>query len=92
MKVVQERMEAKIEDNGEKFEVLRGTLVFWMDIHQARAEANQERLEAKVEANLEDMANVKTQIGCLASHIDGNQEKVEVSHLELKLHSKEILY
>jgi hypothetical protein len=43
-------MEAKIgaeirtsqEISNEKFEVLQGTLVSWMDIHQARTEAMQE--------------------------------------------------
>jgi hypothetical protein len=29
-------MKAEIRSNNEKFEVLRGTLASWMDIHQAR--------------------------------------------------------
>jgi hypothetical protein len=33
------RLEAKIKANNEKSVVLRGTLVSWMDIHQARTEA-----------------------------------------------------
>jgi predicted glycoside hydrolase/deacetylase ChbG (UPF0249 family) len=44
MKTKQERMEAKIEANNEKFEVLLGTLISWMDIHQARAETIQEEI------------------------------------------------
>jgi hypothetical protein len=41
MKTMQERMEAKIEVNSEKFEVLRSTLVSRMDIHQTRTEVMQ---------------------------------------------------
>jgi hypothetical protein len=37
-----EKMEARIDISNEKFEVLRGTLVSWMDIHQDRTEAIQE--------------------------------------------------
>jgi hypothetical protein len=37
------RLEAKIEPSNDKFEVLRGTLVSWMDIHQARTETTNER-------------------------------------------------
>jgi hydroxylamine reductase (hybrid-cluster protein) len=37
-----ERLEAMTEANNEKFEVLRGILVSWMDIHQARTEAMQQ--------------------------------------------------
>jgi hypothetical protein len=44
MKVMQERMEAKIEGNN-KLEVLQ---VFRMDIHQARTEAMQEKTDANV--------------------------------------------
>jgi hypothetical protein len=40
MKADQEEMltkiEARIEDNNEKIEVLQGTLIFWMDIHQEK--------------------------------------------------------
>jgi hypothetical protein len=36
-------METKIEADDEKFEVLQGTLIFWMDINQARTEAMQEK-------------------------------------------------
>jgi hypothetical protein len=33
------RLEAKIEDNNKKFEVLQDTLISQVDIHQARTEA-----------------------------------------------------
>jgi hypothetical protein len=39
MKAVHESMEAKIGGTNEKFEVIQGTFVSQMDIHQARAEA-----------------------------------------------------
>jgi hypothetical protein len=39
MKALQERMEA----NNEKFKILQGTLISWMDIHQTRTEAMQKR-------------------------------------------------
>jgi hypothetical protein len=42
------------------------------------------KLEAKIEANHEDMAEQKIQIGCLASRIDVNDEKVKVFHQEMK--------
>jgi hypothetical protein len=45
----QERTEAKIEANNEKFEVLRGTLVSWMDIDQARTVSIQEDMKAKMD-------------------------------------------
>jgi DNA anti-recombination protein RmuC len=44
----QERMEAKIEANNNKFETLQGTVRSQMDIHQARTEAIQEEMEAKM--------------------------------------------
>jgi hypothetical protein len=37
--VNQEKTKARIYANNEKFEVLRGTLVSRMDIHQARTES-----------------------------------------------------
>jgi hypothetical protein len=39
MKSIQEEIKAEIRANNEKFEVLRGTLVSQMDIHQASTEA-----------------------------------------------------
>jgi hypothetical protein len=41
-------MEATTEANNEKFEVLRGTLIPWIDIHQAKTEANQREIIAKM--------------------------------------------
>jgi hypothetical protein len=38
LEVIQEKIEAKIEANNEKFEVLQGTVVSRMDIHQPRTE------------------------------------------------------
>jgi hypothetical protein len=35
----QEQMEARIDANNEKLEVLWSTLIFWIDISQARTEA-----------------------------------------------------
>jgi hypothetical protein len=43
MNAMEERMEAKIEANNEKFEALQGPLVSWMDILQDRTEAMQEK-------------------------------------------------
>jgi hypothetical protein len=34
------------------------------------------------------MADLKTQIGCLASCIDANQEKAEACHWEMKAHQE----
>jgi hypothetical protein len=48
-----------------------------MDSFKKKVEANQERLAAKTEANHEEMAFLKTQIGCLASCTDVNQEKAD---------------
>jgi hypothetical protein len=47
----QEKMEAKIETNNEKCEALRGTLLSWMDIYQARTEAIEEKIIAKMDAH-----------------------------------------
>jgi hypothetical protein len=38
---VNKKMEARIDSDNEKFEVLRGTLVCRMDIHKARAMSTQ---------------------------------------------------
>jgi hypothetical protein len=39
IKTNQATMEARIEDNNKKFEVLQGTHVFWMGMHQEELEA-----------------------------------------------------
>jgi chromosome segregation ATPase len=49
----------------------------------ANMDANQKRLETKIKANHEDMADLKTQIGCLASRIDVNQDKEEACQREM---------
>jgi hypothetical protein len=48
-------MKGKIKPNNEKFEVLRGTLVSWMDIHQARTESTQEEMKAKIDIRQKKM-------------------------------------
>jgi hypothetical protein len=45
----QEKKEARTDSNNEKFEVLRGTLVSRMDIHQVRTMFTQEGMEAKMD-------------------------------------------
>jgi predicted glycoside hydrolase/deacetylase ChbG (UPF0249 family) len=42
-------MKAEIRANIEKFEVLLGTLISWMDIHQAMTEANQREMLTKMD-------------------------------------------
>jgi hypothetical protein len=42
-------MKTEIRANSEKFEVLLGTPVSWMDIHQATTEANQREMLAKMD-------------------------------------------
>jgi epoxyqueuosine reductase QueG len=54
MKTNQERVEAKTEVNN-NFEVIRGTLVSWMDIHKAGSEANQQEMTPKMDAWIEGM-------------------------------------
>jgi hypothetical protein len=41
-----------------------------MDSFQEKIETNQERLEAKTDANHEEMTDLKAQISCLASCTD----------------------
>jgi hypothetical protein len=55
MKANQEKMEAKVQTNNGKFEILWGTLVPWIDIHQARIEVIQEGIIAKMDAHQERM-------------------------------------
>jgi hypothetical protein len=50
----QEKKEARIDTN-ENLQVLRGTLVSLMDMHQARTEAIQEEITAKMDAHQERM-------------------------------------
>jgi hypothetical protein len=45
------KIKAEINTNNEKFEVLRSTVVSWMDIHEARTKAIQEEIIAKIDAH-----------------------------------------
>jgi hypothetical protein len=86
------RLEAKIETNNEKFETLRGTLVFRIDFHQARTEVMQEKTDANLKeiracqehVKEEIMADLKPQISCLDSRINVNQENVDACLEEMK--------
>jgi hypothetical protein len=59
-----------------------------MNIHETRTEAMQEKMDTNLKEmkasqehiKEEIMADLKTQIGCLASCIDANQEKAEACH------------
>jgi hypothetical protein len=74
MKAAQERMEA----SNKKFEILKGTLVSQMDIHKAKTEAMQE----KMDTNLKEM---------IASHKEMMAEmKACLQKLEACLESKEL--
>jgi hypothetical protein len=41
-------------------------------------------VQEKTDAKLKEMADLKTEIGCLASCIDVNQEKAEACHCGMK--------
>jgi hypothetical protein len=45
----QEEMDATIDNHNEKSAVLRGTLMSWMDIHQARTVSIQEEIKAEMD-------------------------------------------
>jgi hypothetical protein len=51
----QGRMEARIDASSEKSEVLRSTLLFRMNIHQARTVSTQEEMKAKMDIHQEKM-------------------------------------
>jgi hypothetical protein len=55
IKTNQAKMEARIEANNWKFEVLRDTLVSWMDAHHAKTDVNHEEMMAKLDAHHEWM-------------------------------------
>jgi hypothetical protein len=81
MKTNEERLEAKIEGNKQKFEVLRGTLVSRMDAHQSKTEANHEESMAAMKASQERMDalmddSLKMTKACVEK-IEVNQGKVE---------------
>jgi hypothetical protein len=49
------KIKGKIDTNNEKFEVLQGTLISQMDIHQARTQSTQEDTKAKIHIHQEKM-------------------------------------
>jgi hypothetical protein len=49
------KIEAEIKTNNEKCEVIQRTLISWMDVHQARTEAIQEEIMAKMDTRQEGM-------------------------------------
>jgi chromosome segregation ATPase len=51
---------------------------------EAKMDTNQEKMDAKMDANQEIMADLKTQIGCIASRIEVNQGKTEAWLGEMK--------
>jgi hypothetical protein len=70
MNAMEERMEAKIEANNEKFQVLQGTLVSWMDINQVRTGA----MQAKTDASLKEM---KASQEYLTEEIEASKEEMK---------------
>jgi hypothetical protein len=85
MKAVQERMDATLRERkaeiratNEKFEVLQGTLVCWMDIHQARADSTQENINTKIDVNQEKMDASEENTN---AKIDDNQEKMDANQI-----------
>jgi hypothetical protein len=63
----QKKMEGRIHANNEKFEVLRGSLVSRMDIHQARTVSTQEEMKAKMDIHQE---KVETTIHSVRSQLE----------------------
>jgi hypothetical protein len=51
----QEEMEGRTDANNEKSEVLQGTIISRMDVHQARTMSTKEEMKAKVDINQEKM-------------------------------------
>jgi hypothetical protein len=54
-------MDAKIDANNEKFQVLRGTLISWTDVHNVKTEANRKELMAAMKVSrerIEDLMDV----------------------------------
>jgi hypothetical protein len=51
----QEKMEARMNASNEKFEVLPGTVVSWMDIHQARTMSTQLDMTTEMAIHQENM-------------------------------------
>jgi uncharacterized protein YPO0396 len=60
METNQKRMDARIEANNKKLEVLQSTLVSRMHIHQARSEPTQEEMKANLDFNHETLMTIET--------------------------------
>jgi hypothetical protein len=73
MEVNQEKMDSTIDANNENSEVLRGTLVSRMDIHQARTKAIQEEMKAKIDIRQERMGVCLEKTG--ATDLEANPEE-----------------
>jgi hypothetical protein len=64
-------LEARIYTNSEKFEVLGDTLISHLDIHQARTEAVQEEMKAKMDILQEKM---EAAIHSIQSRVRGDHQ------------------
>jgi hypothetical protein len=74
-------LEVKIGANNEKFEVLRGTLISWLDAHQAKTEANHEEWMVAMKASqerMEALMDVREAMKACLEKVEANQGKVEI--------------
>jgi hypothetical protein len=69
------KMEATLKANNEKVEVLQDTLVFMMDAHCTRTEANQEEMIAKLDTHHE---RVRSIVNAWQEEMTACQEATEV--------------
>jgi hypothetical protein len=79
-------MEARTDASNEKFEALRGTLVSRMDIHQARTEANPEKMKASLEEMKATVDVFEERLDKMdTTDLEANQEKLNavVKHQEV---------
>jgi hypothetical protein len=75
-------MKVEIRANNEKLEVLQGTLVSRMDIHQPRTEPAQEDIKANMDSYYEKfMATVKVDQENIEAIMEACQEKTEATDL-----------
>jgi hypothetical protein len=70
-------MEARIDANNDKFDVLRSNLVSRMDIHQARTEADQGEIIAKIEAHQEGVNAWKSKTNTRPEETEAHPERTE---------------
>jgi flagellar basal body-associated protein FliL len=70
------KMEPRIEDNNEKFEVFQDTIVSWIDVNQVKTDANIKEMMARLEAI---QAETKTDREEMLARIDTNQERMNAS-------------